>query len=334
MTTEYQAVPILPEHQQSHADKQTKLKLLATLYTNASTINPASPTNDFLETYVNAADPHLVTLKKKLPKDQEQFSVSELFGTGSITTNKEDFLCGCEFEIECVENADQGNNILGVHVTTDGSLKYKGYEFITSPDSVKGQVDRYQKLRKRLVFDTGASVTPFNERTSTHVHVNVQLLKYSEVTMLLYLYIVVEQALFRMVHPSRRHNIHCVPLNFTCISKTLRNVQSIPNLVSAWAKYSALNLSPMKKLGTVEFRHMHGMEDVNGLEPWLRNLEALYKGSISGATPKDLIRDLYNKRTFTDIVKNYLPDFNLYGTTEAELALSGILLKQIVMGKI
>ena len=317
---------------------KSKLQILEEFFTASGSAETPSEDSDSILDFLSADDAVTITKKsapkKAAPQSTDKMTVADAYGLSPIVSDKQTFICGIEYELECVLNPDVANNISGLHVTTDGSLKYLGYEFIASPGGVDTQLTRYTELFKKLKFEQHPSITPFNERTSTHVHVNVQLLNIEELRTLLYLYILVEEALFRQAKPYRRHNIHCVPLRFTCLGTAVGKLTTFSGLLSSWHKYSALNLLPMKKLGTVEFRHMHGMDSYDDLHNWLRNLEALYLASVSGVTTKDIIKALYSKQSITSIVNQFIPKFNLNGTPEAALGLSSILLKQAVVGSL
>jgi len=44
-----------------------------------------------------------------------------------------------------------------------------------------------------------------------------------------------------------------------------------------WSKYSALNIIPLARLGTIEFRHMHGTKDQVLMKDWLGSISNLFK---------------------------------------------------------
>jgi hypothetical protein len=156
----------------------------------------------------------------------------------------------------------------------DGSLRNNGVEFM----SLKGVerktlVEAFTELHKGLVFYTKGD--PFHERTSTHVHVNVQTLTPPQVKNMLLLYALFEEFFFAMVKPHRRDNIHCVPLTETYLPNNYH--RDLEGLIENWHKYTALNLKRITDLGTVEFRHLHGTNDAKELDVWLHVLENLWK---------------------------------------------------------
>ena len=76
-----------------------------------------------------------------------------------------------------------------------------------------------------------------------------------------------------MVEPSRRDNIHCVPLTDTYLPSLYAS--ELVQLHNRWHKYTALNIKPLNTLGTIEFRHMQGHDDLNLLRQWLTIIDNL-----------------------------------------------------------
>ena len=89
------------------------------------------------------------------------------------------------------------------------------------------------------------------------------------------LYALFEEFFFLLVKPYRRDNIHCVPLTETSMPRLYKH--DIVGMLKYWHKYTALNLKRLSDLGTMEFRHMHGTNNVQELDTWLKILENLWK---------------------------------------------------------
>jgi hypothetical protein len=139
---------------------------------------------------------------------------------------------------------------------------------------------------------------PFSQRTSIHVHANCANLTAKHTRDIVWLYALFEEGFFLMCKPERRDNIHCTPLTETYLPNIYG--QGLSNMVSRWHKYTALNLKPLAKQGTIEFRHMHGHNDDILMGEWLliiRNLFAAAKEKPLDATLLDEanIREYYRK---------------------------------------
>jgi hypothetical protein len=168
---------------------------------------------------------------------------------------------------------------------TDGSLRNQGYEFISSPlriDTLVEQLGSFFDMNARYI-----GPECYSDRTSTHVHMNVQHFTKENIKTLLLYYALVEPILFNFVGNYRQENIYCVPLNETLLlqdmNKTINQLFSLR--AKPWQKYTALNILPITRYGTVEFRHMHGTADMTKLTTWLNTLSNLI--TVSHTTPLD-----------------------------------------------
>lgn len=54
------------------------------------------------------------------------------------------------------------------------------------------------------------------------------------------------------------------------------------------SKYAALNINPMRTLGTVEFRHMGGTTHMKEISDWINVILQLKKSSINGVNPQNV----------------------------------------------
>lgn len=201
--------------------------------------------------------------------------VFEDFGLGTYAdrigaTMNEGLLMGGEFEIESIYRWDaQVENYF--KVDTDGSLRNEGREFISVPLFRQDLVNAFNFLHDKLTFHLTWS--PFSERTSIHIHVNCLNLESEHVRQAVLLYALFEDFFFDMTHPSRKNNIHCVPIGQTFLP--VHYGSSLRTMVSRWHKYTALNILPLKQYGTIEFRHMHGHSDVELFNEWTALLARL-----------------------------------------------------------
>ena len=197
-------------------------------------------------------------------------SIANHYGCGHPEfLNYRGFLAGVECEVEAVSNPQSMGRFT---VTNDGSLRNEGYEFISTPASRENLVEAFKSLHQHLKFMEGSD--PFSVRTSTHVHVNCLNLDLQQVRILVLLYALFEEFFFMMVKPERRDNIHCVPLTETHMPGLYKH--PLPTYVKNWHKYTALNLKRLSDLGTVEFRHLHGTNNISEFNCWLSVLENLW----------------------------------------------------------
>lgn len=233
----------------------------------------------------------------------------------------DEFICGTEYEIEDIRSValpgmnktlyNQFNLNPGhpqwvgkFGLVHDGSLRNQGIEFITAPLTYQGALEAFNVLHSSL----GLGPDPYTVRTSTHVHVNVASMDMTQIRHMLLIYALLEPVFFAQVKEYRKHNIHCVPLNYT-ILPTLYS-RPLPDLVKSWSKYSALNLMPVKTQGTVEFRHLHGTGDIGEYSKWLTMLKSLWTFAFTQPTSAlfDMLHAGCSPEHISTVVLGFVPD--------------------------
>lgn len=200
-------------------------------------------------------------------------------------------LMGMELEVEnCPQNdewyADYTNKF-GWTTTTDDSLRganLRNNRVQTNGNAFEFISKVHPQSQLMYSLEEFMKVTKFNDdnytdRTSVHVHVNCLDLTFDQISSLALLYTTVEEILFKFVGENRENNIYCIPWSGCRINHDI--VDKLENegatAVKKWAKYTALNLTPLCTQGTVEFRHMHGTADVGKLTTWLNIIGALFR---------------------------------------------------------
>ncbi len=230
-------------------------------------------------------------------------------------------IIGVELEIEGCDRFSGEEYIkkckpLNIDVKTDGSLRGVAYEFITKPMT---STETLGVLKDFFDF-TGFNEANYSDRCSVHVHSNCADMELEQVSALALLYTVVEEVLFEFVGNNRDSNIYCIPWNQCRMHLNLVNkfLTDSSQVLRGWSKYTALNLLPLSKLGTVEFRQMHGTSDMGKLTQWINIIGALFKYAKTTAL-KDLITEIKSLNStsqyemfFHTILANQLPYNELY----------------------
>lgn len=229
---------------------------------------------------------------------------------------------GLECEIESIRAHRDGQHPF--RVTTDGSLRNRGYEFVSKPIPLSDAVPQFNKLHSTILLHDPEKA--FSDRTSIHVHVNCANLPELEVRNIIYMYALFEELFFLLVEPTRRHNIHCVPLTETYLPAYYKG--DLNMLVSKWHKYTALNIKPLPGQGTIEFRHMHGHNDPVLLETWLGTINALFecgrmnpinKATLTDTNIKSWFREIFGN-TRMSIMQDIVPSMCFNSITDLKLA--------------
>jgi hypothetical protein len=206
-------------------------------------------------------------------------SILETFGLAKVATydasvhygKKEALPETIDSDIEVGLEVEVENHILTHHPTAawmskgDGSLRNNGIEWITRPIAAQWAPHALNDL-------LGSALSKdccFSPRTSIHVHLNMQSFDVSHVTDAVLLYTVFEPLFYKFTGRGRIKNIYCVPLMDTQLI-TAMNSQQLARSIELWSKYTGLNIMPIRELGTIEARHMHGTFDHRKVVIWIR----------------------------------------------------------------
>jgi len=114
----------------------------------------------------------------------------------------------------------------------------------------------------------------------------------------LLIYISLEPLLFKTFAEERRNSVYCVPLFESNLLTNRKDSALIANLFKCsfakedlnWGnalevewplneKYSAINFSRLRDLGTVEFRHLAGTDKIERIRDWISILVSIIKAS-------------------------------------------------------
>ena len=241
--------------------------------------------------------------------------IPEILGCNHAYMSTKDTYVGLELEVESVSTEDHwvGFDAGWIDIKEDHSLRNYGREFITKPRPPKEALELFKNVHATVQWRNPRE--KFSQRTSIHVHVNCQNMTPAQVRQLVLLYALYEEAFFGMVSPERRDNIHCVPLTDTHLVNLFKN--EIGYMAARWHKYTALNIIPLRTLGTVEFRHMQGHDDPALMSDWLAVLdylvalaktEPLSINTLSEQHIKDMFAYLFGGTQWFKETKPFLPN--------------------------
>lgn len=159
--------------------------------------------------------------------------------------------------------------------TPDGSLRNNGLEFVTIPIKFK-----YLEVELKRLFGS-IKHSDISKRCSIHIHLNVRDFTVAELKTFMLLYLMFEKSLYKF-SGNREDNIFCVPLLYcpTLVADAFTIMDTKVEVCTHWYKYFGLNISPIfggesTKLGTVEFRHMHGTTDIDYILSWISLIVSL-----------------------------------------------------------
>jgi hypothetical protein len=201
-----------------------------------------------------------------------------------------DHCIGLEIEIEGARlGADvEANRLIAeaFEVRRDGSLR-NGVEYVSRYGLTAGDVLTYLPVLHKL-FETGKLAEGFNSfsfRCGLHVHIDVTGHTMEELYKAILLYTAVERILFA-ISGNRWENKFCKSVQ--------ESMSVVPNMLhyghaGMWqhfadsvfnaTKYMAMNVKPVRRMGTIEFRHHEGTSDPKRIRDWLLVLMDIVVGS-------------------------------------------------------
>lgn len=168
---------------------------------------------------------------------------------------------GIEIEVEGIDHHDYDYE--GWQLHEEGSLR-GGFEIVSRPlmiDDVRPALEKVKPILDNCVM---------SDRCSIHVHVNAGDLTTLGVTKLTSLFMCLERALIENYN-MRGNNNYCVP--FHHVNSPLQFAENMASCRStineSYSKYMALNVLPLNRFGTVEFRGMGLLTDVDSIVEWV-----------------------------------------------------------------
>lgn len=177
--------------------------------------------------------------------------------------------------------------------TKDGSLRGKdNAEYILKQPILFTKVD--QAIDDLWdMFDKYGSKLDDSNRTSVHVHLNVQTWHLDRVTSFLGLYFAVEELLTQWCGEHRVGNLFCLRARdaTAIVSKIKGFIQSDGQgpYLSEGLHYAGLNCQAMQKFGSIEIRSLRGCTDKETLKTWVGILQRLYEISETYNDPRDVV---------------------------------------------
>lgn len=177
------------------------------------------------------------------------------------------------------------------HYVKDGSLRGqdnaeyvlgKPIEFEQVPEAVAELTDKLQAFGSKL---------DDSNRTSVHVHLNVQQFHMNRLTAFIALYLCFEEVLTEWCGDHRVGNLFCLRGKDApgALTKIKRFIQSDGQTeLHDNLHYAGLNTNALTKFGSLEIRTLRGPTDFSIIQDWVNILERLYKLSAEYTDPRDI----------------------------------------------
>lgn len=234
----------------------------------------------------------------------EQYELSSFSPADKVQTET-GFCCGVEYEIEHIISASKlnDNNIFGINIDKDHSLRNNGHEFKTPPLSFDNSLKAFDEVHAKVEYGN----TAFTDRTSIHVHVNCRDLEPQSLREVVLCYALVEPLFLEYVGNVRKNSIFCVPLNYTYLPDIYK--KSIDQMIKEWHKYTAFNIVPLKQFGTMEFRHLFGTNNKEVFRKWLTAIRNVFD-FIRNNPEFSILQELNQGETAATLARQICPTFS------------------------
>lgn len=143
-------------------------------------------------------------------------------------------------------------------------------------------------------FDTFKSTIDESNRTSVHVHMNVQQFHLNRLTSFMALYFCFEEILTEWCGDHRVGNLFCLRAKDApaIISQIRRFIKSDGKTeLRDNLHYAGMNAHALSKFGSIEIRTLRGVADKQVILDWVGILERLYTLSKDYADPREICHD-------------------------------------------
>lgn len=154
-------------------------------------------------------------------------------------------------------------------------------------DKVPGAVSKLWDM-----FDGYGTLLDDSNRTSVHVHLNVQSFHLNRLCSFVGMYFAVEDLLTQWCGDHRVGNLFCLRAKdargIVSSFKTFLKSEG-QSILSSGLHYSGLNLGALSKFGSLEIRTMRGVSDPKIILDWVAILRRLYDLSGEFTDPRDVV---------------------------------------------
>lgn len=210
-------------------------------------------------------------------------------------------------------------------VTRDGSLRNYGVEFVSNilyPYQVRSSL---QTLLP--VLDRGT----YSWRSGIHVHVECADMSAEQLRSMAQLYAVMEPLIFAWEGTNRQESRFCVPWYtaprgvhemFTAINSNDADLISMS--LNSFGKYTSLNMIPLTRQGTVEFRHMQTTGDLDKIIEYVNMCLGIVSAGKQNLDALSVLSSSTDAASFiSSIFGDYCPTLGR-GTADTDLLWRGV----------
>ena len=183
--------------------------------------------------------------------------------------------------------------------TADGSLRGEALEYVLREPIERKNIKEYLNRLQSAFIDKRSRLLP-SDRCGVHIHINCQQLTHQQVINFTMLYLIFEEMLVRWCGPTREGNLFCLRAKDAeflvhALIKAQQQV-SLNNIQDDLYRYASINLTSLRKYGSVEFRSLRtSVNYENEIPLWVDMLLAIKDHSMKMETSKQLIENISAK---------------------------------------
>lgn len=200
--------------------------------------------------------------------------VRDVFGVGDVGPRE----VGIEIEMEGrglhrLFDMNPGPNYW--NVMEDGSLRGEAVELVLKKPCARNLVASRLSYLQKYLSSLDMTLSP-SDRCGVHVHVNCQPLEITELYRFITLYLIFEDVLVNWCGEDRVGNLFCLRardasgLLMALISA--KKSGYLMDLMSNEYRYAAMNVTALRKYGSLEFRAMRSPAKFDSINNWVEAL--------------------------------------------------------------
>ncbi len=216
---------------------------------------------------------------------------------------------GIEIEMEG-RNLRPPSNINDWKPVEDGSLRGESIEWVLRRPLPRENVASSLTRLFRRLGENGATINK-SDRTSVHVHLNMQGCTSEHLVNTIMLYYLVEPLMFGLCGAGRDANFYCVsneaaPFLSEVVKSTVESDMNLQQVGLSDYRYAALNLASLTTFGSLEFRAMEGCSHPERIANWVERITDLKDIAGGFPGPYELSQALLSQDV-VGFIRHYFP---------------------------
>ena len=235
-----------------------------------------------------------------------------------ISAKKQSGSIGIEIETELNKEITTSNLLDKSiwHIKTDGSLRGNGYEFVLPSPIGEKALEKTVTYWFDSISKNGYRCKP-SQRTSIHVHRNVQDFTVIEALNGICTYWLAEPYLLDFCGTSRKGNNFCLTLQdadgiHSQLINGIKTGKTFSNIQEETYRYASLNIAAINRFGSLECRLMRGTDKINEIVNWSKAINQIIGAGTKFKNPVEIINSLTKEGPKKFLEKILEPDLIKY----------------------